>query len=367
MDNEDVELTEMHDLKVKRQDGVKAPANGFRFLVMKSTGVENAEGSMDSGSGCGCCEACGSDSDECSCSNCMVSHERSERAAGAAVKDVNAVGGIDETPDINKAEFVIRLLAQLIEAEAREAAVGAHEEADIATLTECMSLMKWFLHQEQYEAQEDDGNFMKEVAEEFLVCKAHRKFSSDERKSLASEGKALPDGSYPIPDADALHRAAILARSGHGDVAAAKRLIAKRARELKVPNPLNDNDDAQKDAPEVVESVETETPEVEKSAEDVETFTRDDVSEMIAKALAETVEAVTKERDAARDELTVLKATPIPGGPSIMAVNAAKDVKEQSANVEKALYHERLAQSVQDRELMKYHRAEAQRLRKLAA
>jgi hypothetical protein len=44
----------------------------------------------------------------------------------------------------------------------------------------------------------------------------------------------LPDGSYPIPDAKHLHSAAVLAASGHGNVAAAKRLIRKRAKELGV-------------------------------------------------------------------------------------------------------------------------------------
>lgn len=58
------------------------------------------------------------------------------------------------------------------------------------------------------------------------------------RRRLAKEGKALPDGSYPIDSVEDLHNAAVLARSGHGDVAAAKRLIARRAKELGVPNPL---------------------------------------------------------------------------------------------------------------------------------
>jgi hypothetical protein len=75
-----------------------------------------------------------------------------------------------------------------------------------------------------------------------------RDFSTDERKRLASEGKALSDGSYPIPDADALRRAAILARSGHGNVSGAKALIRRRAKELGVSNPLDDNNQTKKDA-----------------------------------------------------------------------------------------------------------------------
>ena len=73
-----------------------------------------------------------------------------------------------------------------------------------------------------------------------------RDVSAAERKELAGKGHALKDGSYPIANAEDLGNAAILARSGHGDVAAAKALIAKRASELGVANPLTD--DAEKAA-----------------------------------------------------------------------------------------------------------------------
>ena len=66
------------------------------------------------------------------------------------------------------------------------------------------------------------------------------------RRRLASEGHALPDGSYPIENTGDLHNAAILARSGHGDVAGAKRLIAREARERGVANPLDDDDSKSK-------------------------------------------------------------------------------------------------------------------------
>lgn len=93
------------------------------------------------------------------------------------------------------------------------------------------------------------------------LIKDHRNFSTDRRRSLAQAGNALPDGSYPIPDADALGRAAILARSGHGNAAAARRLIARRAEELKVPNPLTEHE-ATKSVDNVAE------PEIEKESTD---------------------------------------------------------------------------------------------------
>jgi hypothetical protein len=84
-----------------------------------------------------------------------------------------------------------------------------------------------------------------EVLKAAGVEKDHREFSAEERRHQASQGHSLPDGSYPIPDQDALRRAAVLARSGHGNVSGARALIARRARELGVANPL-DSDDAAK-------------------------------------------------------------------------------------------------------------------------
>lgn len=67
-----------------------------------------------------------------------------------------------------------------------------------------------------------------------------RDFNTAQRKKLAAAGHALPDGSYPIESQADLHPAAVLARSGHGDTAAAKALIARRAKELGASNPLDD-------------------------------------------------------------------------------------------------------------------------------
>jgi hypothetical protein len=64
-------------------------------------------------------------------------------------------------------------------------------------------------------------------------------YDTAERKDMASKGLALADGSYPIKNAHDLHSAMILARSGHGDVAAAKALIRKRAKDLGVALPAD--------------------------------------------------------------------------------------------------------------------------------
>ena len=74
-----------------------------------------------------------------------------------------------------------------------------------------------------------------------------RDVNTAERRSLASAGHALPDGSYPIANAGDLHNAAHLTQTGHGNAEGAKRLIARRAKELGVTNPL-DSDGTEKEA-----------------------------------------------------------------------------------------------------------------------
>jgi hypothetical protein len=61
--------------------------------------------------------------------------------------------------------------------------------------------------------------------------KAAREFSDTTREKMAGTGVAMPDGSYPIPDKDALGRA-ILAFGRAKDPAATKKHIIRRARAL---------------------------------------------------------------------------------------------------------------------------------------
>ena len=65
-----------------------------------------------------------------------------------------------------------------------------------------------------------------------------RDFTQSQRRELARRGMALADGSYPVETESDLHNAAVLARSGHGDVKGARKLIARRAKELGVANPM---------------------------------------------------------------------------------------------------------------------------------
>ena len=110
-------------------------------------------------------------------------------------------------------------------------------------------------HRSVAEDREAD-TFKAMTAAEEAVLK--RNIDTATRRRLASEGKALPNLSYPIENAEDLGNAATLARSGHGDVGAARKLIARRAKELGVANPLDEDDAKKADDVEAAKSVPAE-------------------------------------------------------------------------------------------------------------
>jgi len=74
---------------------------------------------------------------------------------------------------------------------------------------------------------------------------ADREFSEEQRARLAAEGNALPDGSYPMPDCDAVRRAidsyGRAPASHRGQLAA---LIRKRNSDLECGHELDKLEDA---------------------------------------------------------------------------------------------------------------------------
>lgn len=292
------EITEIVQLDATRVDAVKNPANGFPILMMKA---------------------------------------------------VNPQGGIDETPDIDGAENVLQCLARLIQSEASEMAVGRFDEVcDIGLLMEAAHCMRCFLQAEQMGAGEDDGEPIAKELEETAAYLVKRKVSAAERKRLASEGNALSDGSYPIANAEDLHNAAVLARSGHGDVAAAKRLIAKRARELGVANPLS------KETMSDVETSTSEGGEVEK-----ETDSTVDVNELVKSAVAEANKSSEERFKTLEDQLAKVLATPIPGGPVMTAPPHMRDQVNKAEKLAEAARFNDLAEKVTDPDLKRFYKERA--------
>lgn len=368
-------VTELDDIKPSRIDQVGNPASGIPVLFMKS--LDGTEVRKD-GMGCGCC-------DDCVCDHGMA-------------KDVNSVGGISEAADVDGAEQVLQLLARLIQSEAREMATGEWDEAyDIQLLIEAASIIRCFRDREEWAGYEDDGDgvqkaldtFAKDVYEDFL--KASRKFSAETRRSLASEGKALEDGSYPIPDADALRRAAILARSGHGNVAAAKRLIAKRAKELGVANPLAEKTEKSvatqadgygpggkyeedktvkdpEDAP--VNDGSTEPPAgIDPNGQTVlnDDEIEEDENDVTKAAITEALAPLQNELNAVKEQLAKVLSMPVPGAPAISAPPAARKTREREDLLAKAAQAERMAETITEPDLRNYYRTLAEQARADAA
>jgi hypothetical protein len=357
----DIAITELEKIDADRVDGVGMPANGIPILMMKTVAPagEPAKADDDGEKPAG------------------VGRD----AAKAAVREIIAKaadrkGNVDEAPDIQGGTEVIAMIADLIIAEAQELKAGnAGEICDIQQLA-CAAEMIWcwrsgeeavsagsvmpataLMHSAAFEGDAEFAAFLNKAVADYIAAKAglapwqypaddvakdSREFSAAERKKHAAEGNALPDGSYPIPDADALRRAAILARSGHGDVTAAKKLIARRAKELGVANPLDDSkdDDASKS-------------EIAPEGTDVDTVTKgsDDLAKAVADAVAKAVAPLKDELRLVSGELAKVKAQPVPGGP-VLSRNV--QVKQPGGVVSedwaaKAAYYRDMAEQVTDR------------------
>lgn len=267
-------------------------------------------------------------------------------------KAVNAQGAVDEAPDIDLAEQVLQLIAKLIQSEASEMAIGEWDEScDIGLLLEAAYSMKCFRHKEMRGAADGETG----MTTAYLSAEADlikRKVSADERKSLAKEGKALPDGSYPIANAEDLKNAAILARSGHGDTGAAKRLIARRAKELGVPNPLANDKGAE---PDVKETPAAEEPQV-----------NEELEALVKSAVAEQIKPYEAANEELRAELEQLKATAIPGGPVMTAPEGARNEKRRGEELQKAAYFRRMAGEVNEPELRLYYEGRAKAAEEVA-
>lgn len=346
------ELTEIEVMDAERADGVVSGANGYPFLMLKSvvtqpTGYDeipddsieepvSADEDEDEdekeepvNKGCGCCDQC---------------------SAGVS-KALNAQGGVDEKPDIAGAERVLQELARLIRSEADEMAVGNWDEQnDISLLTQAASLISYFRCCEMA-GDEDDGGMAK--SEISLVLK--RKVSTDERKRLASEGNALPDGSYPIENEEDLHNAAHLARTGHGDAAAAKRLIAKRAKELGVANPLAS--DAQKDAPANTETPAATEPQADEIAK----------ADLVKAAVTEAIKPLKDELELVKADVARVLELPIPGGPVQTVPAAIRSQRTRDEQLAKAARFERMAEEVTEPDIRQHYQALATAARNAAA
>jgi outer membrane biosynthesis protein TonB len=109
--------------------------------------------------------------------------------------------------------------------------------------------------------------------------------------------------------------------------------------------------------PQTPEAPEPQAPQapVEKSAAEL-------VQEEVAKAVSPLNEVIKD----LRDEMAALKSTPIPGGPVVTVPTSQRSESVRSEALAKVAYHERLAKSVNDRDLVRYHEDKAKEFRAAA-
>jgi len=362
---DDLSITELVEFDPTRLDGVKNGATGIPFLIMKAAAETSAPEAEVQPEGKPSWHAAAA-------ALARMGARVPDVEPAILYKAVNAAGEVDEGPDIDGGKQAIALIAKLIGYEAQELEAGCLDEVcDIGLLLEAAGALKCWLSCERSNAMADsDAAAMGKAAVPLLVpgremsdeevanfgellaltlagetvTKDSRTFTAAERKQHAKDGNALPDGSYPIPDKDALRRAAILARSGHGDVKAAKRLIARRAKELGVANPLDTDDKATSKATAATDGAVV--------AEEATTVDTEAIEAAVAKALVpsqERISALEGELAKAQAELTEMAARPIHGGPVLSAASArtaAKaDGKDHAAEAERL---EGLAKTVSD-------------------
>jgi hypothetical protein len=259
-------ITELEKFDPERVDGVGTPANGFPVLMMKGISEETTEAGP---------EAADDAAEKARGGKKKMPREGeqgfpgadAEKADGDPDEDDDDSGDDGEEDDTAAKEAASRAAYEAarkewmgLEPVAKGAQTGTeflqaqaawkrwYAEGDEEGLNGTSDgYARWAAKQaapEPEDAADDDGGeadaeAMKAAVEvEESVYK--RKIDAETRRKLASEGKALPGNppSYPIENTEDLHNAAVLARSGHGNVAGAKRLIARRASELGVANPL---------------------------------------------------------------------------------------------------------------------------------
>ena len=78
----------------------------------------------------------------------------------------------------------------------------------------------------------------------YPVLLAADKYNADDRRRMASNGQAMPDGSYPIADEEDLHNAIHAVGRGGSSHDAIRRHIIKRAKALGLSSAIPDNWDA---------------------------------------------------------------------------------------------------------------------------
>jgi len=294
-------------------------------------------------------------------------------AAPLTAKAVAADGLQDEAPDIATGKEVIRLLGQLIGAEADELAAGYLDETcDITLLVQATDCIKWWLCKEQAAEDEPEAPYAEDDDEPDIIyigLSASRgvrwKYvSAAKRDEYAKSGVAMPNGDFPIPDEGHLKSAVGHWKTYTGDKAEAKAHIIKRAKALGLTNLLPDDwgvggsDDDSKGK--------TVEPDGTKAVTTTETSSLDEaaVQKIADAAVVKALAPLQAENTSLRQELAQIKSTAIPGGPFVVAPPVAPGENEA---VTKAAGYREIAKNHPDPAFRAAYRALADRTEAEAA
>lgn len=168
-----------------------------------------------------------------------------------------------------------------------------------------------------------------------------RDFTAAQRRDLAAKGHALPDGSYPIETKADIGPALTLAQSGHGDTAAAKALIKRRAKALGAEDQLPDDWNVNKEDSAMSETAQAVPVKKEDGSWDLSA-----VPEENREAVEKALEAVAKAHD---DELAELRKEneeqKTQAAEAIEIAKAERDQRERREYIEKAASLDNLSKS----------------------
>jgi hypothetical protein len=242
----------------------------------------------------------------------LLSVRAYKTAAGLVSKAL--AGGLtkmaDESADIAGAWAAIGQICDLIIHEATELKTGRMEEKhDIEVLLQAICYLACFLERETMQQAGSYGP--DDDADMSYVQLFAKTVSAAERRRMGKAGVAMPNGDFPIPDEDHLRSAVGRLGNYTGDKAAARKHIIARAKALGLERLLPDDwnatgaDDTKTADPDV-----TKTPTADAAV---------DIPEIVNKAVAEATKSHEAELRALRDELAKVAATPIPGGPVLIA------------------------------------------------
>jgi hypothetical protein len=131
----------------------------------------------------------------------------------------------------------------------------------------------------------------------------------------------------------------------------------------KETGPLSDN--TEKDA-EVADDVKNEDKTSETRESQVEPVVEKSAAELLDEAVAKAVQPLQEVIKGLEDQMAVLKSTPIPGGPVVTVPAVQRNDSARANSLAEAVRHERLAKSVTDRELVRYHEEKAAEYRQAA-